>query len=560
MDETRHGERRSLELRDYLRVVRRRWKMLLVITVVVTGAIFGFTQTRPSVYEAKASVLLDAGYARTVVYADSTIIPNVDEQATTELDLMRSEPVQDAIAEELGYEPEVAVAAEQPRSDEEKTRSMSVTGIGSTAEEAELAANDFARTYVRVRKDLINEDLKDTIAQNNETLESLDEQVAAAEKEIEDLQNELAGDLSTDDRRVKEAKLRRLTEAGSVAAINQRQAEINARNDILEAALAANSGERSIFRVSFADKPDGPVSPVPGRDFLIALGIGLALGLIAIFLRDYYDDTLLTKEDLDRATNMIPVLSMVPKSDMTRKDSAEIESLAHPKSAASEAYRNLRTSLEFASLNHKISLIHVTSSLPGEGKTTTAVNLAVTMANAEKRVVLVDADLRRPRVHEYFDMDNEQGFTSVLLGNCSLQDALQRPTDTPNVLVLTSGPPPPNPSELLSSRAAEDLLTTLTEPADIVIVDSPPLIPVSDSVVLAGYAHSTLLVVAAKSTSRRSLGRSLEMLSQIDAPLEGIVFNRVGAEASYTGGYGYGGDSYLELSANQGSWFKRIRS
>lgn len=283
-----------------------------------------------------------------------------------------------------------------------------------------------------------------------------------------------------------------------------------------------------------------PVEPRPVRNLIIAVAVGFLLGLIVAFLREYFDDTLRSKEDLDLASGGVPVLALIPSVPNWRdRTKPVLESVSHPHSAVSEAYRTLRTSLAFAAVSRRIGIIQVTSSTSGEGKTTTAANLAVTLANAGKRVVLVDCDLRRPRVHDFFGLSNKIGFASVLLGEVTVVDALQPAPGVSGLNILPSGPPPPNPAELLSTKAARQVLDTMAEVADYVVVDSPPLLPVTDSVALVGYADATILLVTARSTTRRSLHRSLELMEQIDAPLEGILFNRVGREATYGYGYGY---------------------
>jgi non-specific protein-tyrosine kinase len=341
--------------------------------------------------------------------------------------------------------------------------------------------------------------------------------------------------------KVEEQRLRKRTSAESV---DIRQTELQTKRDALvtKAALTARGDN---FTVSGAPVPTAPAEPRPIRDLLIALALGLILGLAVAFTKDYFDDTLRTKEELDRASGGLPVLALVPVVPGWRdRNSAVLESLTHPRSATAEAYRSLRTALAFAGIERTMKIIQVTSSTSGEGKTTTAANLAVTLAEAGKKVILVDCDLRRPRVHEFFNLENHVGYADVLLGTVSAESAMQV-VETPGLSILPAGPQPPNPSELLSTAAARDLLEKLAADVDHVIVDSPPLIPVTDSSAIALYVDALILLVAAKATSRRSLHRSLEILDQIDAPLEGLVFNRVGREATYGYGtytYTYGGE------------------
>jgi non-specific protein-tyrosine kinase len=182
--------------------------------------------------------------------------------------------------------------------------------------------------------------------------------------------------------------------------------------------------------------------------------------------------------------------------------------------------------------------------MASEGKSTTAVNLGVTMARAGRRVVLVDLDLRRPRMGDFFDLEDGPGFTSVLVGDAPLSEALvavEVATGVPPLQLLTSGPVPPNPSELMGASRVSELLIGLQSIADLVIIDSPPLIPVTDALVLSGRVDGVLLVVAAGQTRRRHLGRAVELLQQAEAPLLGAVLNATSTQhRRYGYGYGYG--------------------
>ncbi len=219
---------------------------------------------------------------------------------------------------------------------------------------------------------------------------------------------------------------------------------------------------------------------------------------------------------------------------------------AHPKSPPTEAYRGLRTSVQFMALANPTKILQITSPSAGDGKTTTSANIAWIMAEAGQRVVLVSCDLRRPRIHEFFGLQNDVGFTSVLLGESTLQDALVAVPGQPQLRLLPSGPVPPNPSELLSGAKAHEVFQSLSDLADIVVVDSAPILPVTDAAVLSTHADAVLIVVSAGVDKRRDVVRSVEMLKQINAPIVGTVLNRSPEADSYAYsryGYGYGENS-----------------
>lgn len=535
-------DRVEFELRDYIGVLHRRWRWILAFVVVLVLGGLAFSLRKPTIYQAQAGVLLDAGFSRTILFTDQTNIPNIDEQVTTESDLMKSSNVQDAIKKELGYLPmvdvEVASSEGSSANDEPKTRIINVAATSSSPEAAQKAANDFSTAYVKVRRRLIDADLRANIGENDQALENLDVSTAKKQGQIDTLNKEIPL-LGGEKKRILQARRDRLLEAVSPGSVKIQQDNIQDRTNQLSAALINNDG-RSIFRIALADPPTSPIQPRPVRDGTIALLIGLGLGIIAAFLRDYYDDTIRTKDDIERITTNIPVLGIIPAiKPWHNKDEAVLETVARPGSPASEAYRALRTAVEFTGVGREFRLIHVTSAAPGEGKSTTASNLAVSLARSGKEVILVDCDLRRPRAHKFFDLDNGVGFTTLLLGTSSVEESLQRVPDVPGLFVVPSGPLPPNPSELLDSGVTMSRLQLLTKSAQYVIVDSPPILPVADSIILGSHADATLLVIKAKSTNRRSIARSLELLNQVEAPVAGIVLNGVGDEGTYGYDYGY---------------------
>ena len=199
--------------------------------------------------------------------------------------------------------------------------------------------------------------------------------------------------------------------------------------------------------------------------------------------------------------------------------------MSAPESAASESFRSLRTSIRFLHLGRSARVLQVTSPSAGEGKTSTLANLAVTMAGTGQRVCVVCCDLRRPRLHEFFGKDRSVGFSSVITGT-PLVEALQPVEAVPGLYLLAAGPTPPNPAELLASDPVNQIFADLKATFDLVLVDSPPLLPVTDAAVLSWHADVVLMVVSAGRTTRRALSRAAEVLEQVKAPVAGLVVNR----------------------------------
>jgi len=195
-----------------------------------------------------------------------------------------------------------------------------------------------------------------------------------------------------------------------------------------------------------------------------------------------------------------------------------------PKNFVSEAFRTLRTNIQFASVDRILKSIMVTSSGPSEGKSTTISNLAIVMAQADKRVLLIDADLRKPTVHHSFRLPNWMGLTSLLVENRSITEVIQT-TEVPKLSVLTSGPIPPNPAELLGSNRMRELIRELTDKYDLVLIDAPPVLAVTDSQILSGIIDGVLLVVNAGKTNRDIIVKAKQQLEQVNARIIGTVLN-----------------------------------
>jgi capsular exopolysaccharide synthesis family protein len=250
---------------------------------------------------------------------------------------------------------------------------------------------------------------------------------------------------------------------------------------------------------------------------------------------------------VEAASGGVPVLGLIPQVDHWKDRAVSLVSeTTREDRIAAEAYRALRTSVLFIGLDRKMSSIQVTSSLQGEGKSTTTANLAVSLAQAGNRVIAMCCDLRRPRLHEFFGLSNERGFTSAVLGQEPLQSVIQEVPGIPNLKLVASGPVPTNPSELLSSERTTNIIRALQSSCDILLIDCPPVLPVTDAVVMSRLVQGTIVVVSAGETTRRELRRTVEVLRQVSAPILGTVLNGIfGDDNTYGRGdrYGYGYES-----------------
>lgn len=323
---------------------------------------------------------------------------------------------------------------------------------------------------------------------------------------------------------------------------------------------APGASTESIVRLQSLDSavlPGAPSSPNVRLALALGVLVGLALGIAYAVLRSILDRRVRDTAAIERETGL-PVLGMLPSSKLLETSDRRIPNPTLDATRASdhrleESLRELRTNLQFMNVDDPPRVLVVTSSLPGEGKSTVAANLAVTLAESEQRVVLVDGDLRRPTVASSFGVLSDVGLTDVLVGRVALDDALQPYGRSRRLWLLAAGSIPPNPSELLGSRLMGQLLAELSREA-IVIIDAPPLLPVTDAAILTARTDGALLVASSGRTTFEGLGRAIAALERVQGRPLGVILNRVplrGVDSNYYG-TGYRADRYYVADEETG--------
>lgn len=309
------------------------------------------------------------------------------------------------------------------------------------------------------------------------------------------------------------------------------------RTEVSDLGTSGEEATVELTVVSPALEPASPASPSIPRNLAIGLVLAVLAGVAVAIVRDLIDNRVRRPEDIERDFEC-PVIAAIPAS----RDAKNLPLIAtqHPQSVQSEAYRGLRTNLQFMGLSGEKRSVLFTSSLPGEGKTSSAINLAHVVAQAGSRVLLIDADLRRPSIASYLGLEGGAGLTTVLSGRAEIDDVTQ-PLETEGLEVLASGPIPPNPSELLGSTVMQNLLAEALATYDFVVIDTAPLLAVTDAVVLSHYVGGTVVVAQSERVRRPQLEQSLEKLDAVEARHLGVVLNRVhtGSRGTYNYEYSY---------------------
>lgn len=306
----------------------------------------------------------------------------------------------------------------------------------------------------------------------------------------------------------------------------------------------------NVYISNFAQKPESPIGPNRNRNIIVAFLLSLAAGIGLAFLFDYLDDSIKTSDDVGKYLGL-PTLALIPHQNTVKRSkgvaltprnatSNALISLEDARSSTAEAYRHLRTSLLFSSAGKPPQVILITSSQPSEGKTTTAINTAITLSQSGAEVVIIDCDLRRPRLHNHFDLENTSGLTNYLSGDRNPENLLKSYPGLPNLKIMTSGPIPPNPAELLSSNEMKNLLQYLKGNFKHVVIDSPPAVSFTDAAILSTLVDGVVLVAMAGRSSLHLMRRFKQRLGSIGARIYGVVINGIKPSSIEYGYYGYG--------------------
>jgi len=498
-----------VELREYIRPLRKWWWLLLASTLVATIASFIAVSRQPPTYQTRTTLMVGRAIDNPNPTGNEFWL--TQQLANTYADIAKREPIRRGVMEALGLDwlPSYTVRVVP------NTQLIEITVTDTSPERAQAVADQFAQQLIRQSPTGFD-------PERRQRQEFIQQQLNDLEIGIQETKDEIAR---------KQEELATLFSARQIA---DTQAQIKGLENKLNslqsnyAALLSNTQEGAINTINIIESAALPVTPVgPNKPITVLLAaiIGFILAAGAAYLMEYLDDTIKNPDDVQQVLELT-TLGAVPRLDGIDQKN-EVIVLKGKQSPATEAYRILRTNLQFASVDHALSALLVTSPSPDEGKSITVANLAVAMAQAGRRVIVVDTDLHRPRQHRLFNLPNSVGVTTALLTEHPEPDDLLQETGVPGLHVLTSGPLPPNPAELLGSERMKRLLERLQERADILVLDSPPATILSDAAILSTQADGVLLVLDSGATRREVARRALDALQQVNARVVGVLLNRL---------------------------------
>lgn len=535
----------------------RRWILLAVLPAAIVGSLaYLYTHHQPKVYQASATLYVEVATSSTSGAPGGTDIGSSISLVPTYAQMITEPVIESAVDRAMahsypGYRVEDhGVKVSQPAALQD-TQLITV-GVTDTIPVRAAAA---ATSMVNAFKQHVAQIESARFAPDKR---SLQKQIDAAKAQIAATQAQIDHAGGADVTTLRDTLATYVNNYQTLLATQQ---EFTVRSDVLKNAVSVASP---------AMVPTTPIGPQPVRMALLGALASLVFFAAIIYIYDYLDDSLKTPQDVEELIQ-VPVLGTVGRFSPQRLGS-QLIAQKEPRSAASEAYRMIRTNLQFADIDNRKRTIIVTSTKPQEGKSTTAANLAYVLAESGRDVVLVDADLRRPSQHQIFNVDRLHGLTNAVLGGLQPNGHNSDHAVLPRLAVVSSGPLPPRPADLLSSAHMRAYLASLEQGSDMVIIDSPPILAAADANILAAMSDGVILVVDLSRTTRRDLQRSRDAINAVGGKILGVVVNRLSDRAAqYYYGYKYEAtasqpaefvtpDDTAELTKVRSGFFRRQRA
>jgi polysaccharide biosynthesis transport protein len=505
-----------MELRHYLKVILKWWWLIVAAVIVASVAAYLGSQATPRTYLSRTTLMV--GQALQNPNPSQSEFGTAQALALSYTDLVKREPVLRGALDALGLPWDWTVLQGMVSSRVVPGTLLVEIGVLDTdPQRAKVLAGEVANQLILQSPAGVDRERENERLFTQQQIEGLQDKVRKGEEEIRQLDDTIAS--ATSARQIQDARSRQqqIQEQISTWQSNFAQLVVNLRS----------STTNFLSVVEPAQLPTGTSGSGTAMNVLLAAVIGLVLATGAAFALEYLDDTIKSPDEIRQLLHLATLgsISRIPGNERADK----LVTIYQPRSPIAEAYRMLRTSLQFTSIDNPLRTVVITSAAPAEGKSLTAANTAVVIAQGGKRVLLVDADLRRPSLHNLFQTNNDAGVTTALLQDDIVLTSILKSTEVPNLYLMTTGPLPPDPSELLGSKRMAHLIEALLQEVDFIIFDSPPIVAVTDASVLATQVDGTLIVIDAAHTRRGAAQRGKEILDTVGAKVLGAVFNRSSA-------------------------------
>lgn len=511
-----------MEIKRYFSLVWRWAWLILLGAIVAGGAAFLISDNTTPVYRATSRYIIDEapGSGSGNDYSQLLVEQRL---AQTYVEIMTTNSILEETVEQLDLPFDASDLAQMVTVSAPPDSQILVVSVEDTSpQRAADIANTLGEVFITQNAERENLRYAEPITTWEQRIQEIGDNIETLEVQISNLgvaeTSEEQAQLSRLETQLNEAQLRYTDAFNNLNQLQRDQARESS----------------NVVAIEEAQAPERPIRPRTTTNTLLATVAGAMLALGVIFLIEYLDDTVKTQEQILEDTGL-STLGAIAQIKVSEPADALVAANT-PRDPISEAYRVLRTNLSFSAVDDSLKSLLVTSSSPGEGKSTTTANLGVVMAQTGKRVIVVDADLRRPTQHKIFSVANNQGLTTAILDSSTPASAHLQDTNVKSLRVLSSGPLPPNPAELLNSHRMQQVIRELEQEADILLFDSPPVLSVTDAAVLAPQLSGSLLVVFVGKTRRDTFAQAVERLRKTGAPIFGSVLNRLNISR---GGYYY---------------------
>jgi len=503
-----------MELGEIFRILWKRFWLIVLGTLLISTVVFVASTNMAPIYQAKVTMMVKQ--SANAPLADYTSISTGEDLALTYSELLKTRPLLEIVIANLSLDlsPGDLIEDMLGTSLIPETQLLELTVEDTDAQRASDIANEIAFTFISLHN--TEQQLQDIAALEQDVVAQMAYLKALIEHNQSAISPVSSGLLTEEETNLVQATLS-----------NQQLAYAG----LLETYLNIRLTQGRLLDVTVVEPalpPSEPIRPSIAIYTFLGAFVGLVLSVGLVFLVGYLDQSLETSDDV-RQTLSLPTLGTIPRLQGQERNSGLVTSTI-PRSPVSEAYRTLRTNIRSASVDEPLTTLLITSVGQGAGKTTVAANLGVVCAQAGLRVVLIDTDLRIPGLHQLFHLDNLTGLTDLLVGDVQNVEECMVTLGIDNLCLITSGPVPPNPSELLGSRRMESVLAGVKKSADLVILDAPPVLAVTDAAVLASRVDGVILLIEAKRTSREAARRAYETLQRVGAPILGVVLTKAKPE------------------------------